>query len=184
MQSFYNQLSLSGCKFIRNAYYVCENCTGLGNPTVRFLHDWEKAILCEVTSFNTLKSKVYCFNRLLLMKKLIHSHEYSANVRQNDSVLSLFNGKFLAVRNLVIAKESCQNQTIVSTPFILGQELKPSNYSVRDADVSTNLARSYRKVVPSDALVCKPNEFKCKCLMIPHERGNFILEWPGNDLSD
>ncbi|KAJ8049505.1 hypothetical protein HOLleu_02277 [Holothuria leucospilota] len=184
VQSFYNQLSLRGCKFIHKAYYVCESCTGLGNPTVRFLHDWEKAALCEVTSITALNSKAYCFNRFVLMKKLIHSQEYSTNVRQNDSVLSLYNGKFLAVHNLVIVKESFQNPADVGTPFILGQELKPSNFSVRDADVNTNLARSYRKVLFSDALVCKPGEFKCTCLMIPHERGNFILEWPGNDLSD
>lgn len=184
VQSFYNKLSLRGCKFVQKAYHVCDNCTGLGNPTERILNDWEKAALCEVTSIDNLNSPVYCFNRFVLMKKLIHSHDYSTNVRQNDSVIALNSGKIVSVNSLVVYQESLQNQAAVGTPFILGQELKPLNFLVRDIDVHTNLARSYKKVVLSEMVVCKPEEFKCKCLMISNNRGMFILEWPGNELSD
>lgn len=113
----------------------------------------------------------------MLRKTLVHSKGYSDKIKQNDSVIALTNGMYVAVVSLFLIK-----QGTLTTPAIVGTELKECNFSIRDRDVSANLAESFHKVTVSSLVAFTPNLFKCKCLLMTRGGSYFVVEWPENDL--
>ncbi|KAJ8050003.1 hypothetical protein HOLleu_03009 [Holothuria leucospilota] len=177
VKEFYEHLSQHGGKLIKNAVSSPCHCTALGHPIVRDLTDLEKAALVTVVPNCHLHNKVSSFNRFMLRKTLIHSKGYSDNIKQNDSIIALTNGIYVSVVSLFLIK-----QGTLTTPVILGTELKECNFFIRDRDVSANLAECFHKVIFSTLVAFSPDLFKCKCLLMTHRGSHFVIEWPDNDL--
>ena len=183
-QNLYSVFSQRGSKCIEKAFLIADECIGLGTPIGRYLTDMEKALLSKTIPLTYLHSHVKCFKRFILNKRLFHSQSYSSNVKQNDSVVSLLNGKFASIQSLIAIHDHSSEIAHSVISVIIGQELQLSTFSKFDIDVKDNLAKYYKKGVYSELIAFYPYEVKSKCLEIPFENYSFVLEWPGHEFTD
>ena len=141
--------------------------------------------IVEVQKFlnnNIVPSQVLAARRLLHFGRVIHTFEYSSNIKSSDCLFMLNGDKeIFELRKCILIKLCvCMNSCLCFTESLcLLNVLTCRIVNTTDVDVGANTSSHISKIHRTNKIrICRPADIGCKCILIANGKAEFALRLP------